>query len=446
MKRLLFFLVLIGVGLTGAAYWYNPASRNSGEEGYSFLPAEYGSLVESVSATGILKPREITLVGSQISGEVVKVYSGADFNQPVEKGQPLIQLDDRLAKQKLEMAKVGVQAANEGVKLAEAAREAAKLQAELLQSLVAQKVELKTKADLAVLKVKEAADQLQAAKLKVQAAEEEQKSAQLGVDLTTVRAPQSGVIIDRNVEFGQLVAPPASAKLFTIASDLSRLQVNAQVAEGDISKVRVGLPATFTVYAYSESNEVFKGQVESIRDLPTSATPSLPGGLAGAGAVFYGTIIDVANRRDPGSKNGKGWMLRPGMTATVEIRRREHENVWKIPAAAVSFVLDEYYYTPQAKQKLAAWQSRPDHDDWKTVWIFKDRKPWPLFVRVGGKNAGGETGINDGQSQEVLEWDPELDPKPSASATARFPRFIIAAPPAHKPGFFESDKLKLKLS
>jgi len=65
---------------------------------------------------------------------------------------------------------------------------------------------------------------------------------------------------------------------------------------------------------------------------------------------------------------------------------------------------------------------------------------------MGGKNAAGETGINDGQSQEVLEWDPELDPKPSASATARFPRFIIAAPPAHKPGFFESDKFKLKLS
>ena len=104
MKRLLLFLVLIGVALTAVAYWYNPGSRNT-EEGYTLAPVEYGTSVESVSATGQLMPREVTAVASQLPGEVVKIYPEADFNRTVEKGQPLVQLDDRMAKQRLESAK-----------------------------------------------------------------------------------------------------------------------------------------------------------------------------------------------------------------------------------------------------------------------------------------------------------------------------------------------------
>ncbi len=75
--------------------------------------------------------------------------------------------------------------------------------------------------------------------------------------------------------------------------------------------------------------------------------------------------------------------------------------------------------------------------------MFREKKPWPIFVRTSGKNAAGEPGINDGQFTEVLEWDPELDPKPSPNVAASVPQVIIAAPPAHKPGLFEGNKLKL---
>ena len=85
VKRLLLFLVLIGVALTAAAYWYNPGLRSTGEEGYTLAPVEYGIIVESVSATGQLLPREVTAVASQLPGEVRKIYPEADLNRNVER-------------------------------------------------------------------------------------------------------------------------------------------------------------------------------------------------------------------------------------------------------------------------------------------------------------------------------------------------------------------------
>jgi HlyD family secretion protein len=439
VKRLLLFLVLIGVALTAAAYWYNPGSRSTGEEGYTLAPVEYGTIVESVSATGQLVPREVNAVASQLPGEVVKIYPEADLNRTVEKGQPLIQLDDRMAKTKLEAAKAAVLAAKADVTRAESARDATQATYDIAKDLFEQKVLEKGKLVQAGFQLAASKDTVRAAKLKVDAVQDDQRLAQLALDLMTIRAPASGRIIEKTVNVGQMAGPTSPVPLFKIASDLGRMQVNAQVAEADISKVRVGLPATFTVQAYSDSNEDFHGKVESIREMPTSAAPSVV--AAAGGAVFYGTIIDVTNRRLPGSKDE--WMLRPGMTATVDIRRRQHDNVWKVPAAAAGFQLDEYFQTPQAKQKLAELQKRQDRDDWKWVWVFKDKKPWPIFVRTGGKNAAGESGIADGQSYEVLEWDPQLEPTPSANKPASVPQVIIAAPPAHKPGFFESNKLKL---
>jgi HlyD family secretion protein len=439
VKRLLLFLVLLGVVLTAAAYWYNPGSRGTGEEGYTLAPVEYGTIIESVSATGQLVPREVTAVASQLPGEVAKIYPEADLNRTVAKGQPLIQLDDRMAKQKLEAAKAAVQAAKADVSRAESARDAAQAGYDIAKDLYKVEVLEKGKLVQARFQLAAAKEAVRAAKLKVDAVQDEQRVAQLAVDLMTIRAPATGRIIDKTVKGGQMAGPASPMPLFMIASDLGRMQVNAQVAEADIGKVRVGLRATFTVQAYSDSNEVFQGEVESIREMPTTIAPSAV--ASAGGAVFYGTIIDVTNRRLPGSKDE--WMLKPGMTATVEIRRRQHNDVWKVPAAAAGFQLDEYFQTPQAKQKLNELQKRADRDDWKWVWVFKDKKPWPIFVRTGGKNASGETGIADSQSYEVLEWDPQLEPQPSANNPASIPQVIIAAPPAHKPGLLESNKLKL---
>jgi hypothetical protein len=223
---------------------------------------------------------------------------------------------------------------------------------------------------------------------------------------------------------GQLIGPPASAQLFTLATPLERMHVHAQVSENDIGKVRQGLAARFTVYAYTEDEARFAGKVLEIRQ-PTNVH----------GAVFYDTVIDVANQRDPKTKE---WRLRPGMTAAVDIILRKHSQVWKVPTAALSLQLDETYQSEAARAKLAQWQGRKDHDDWKPVWILDPQgKPWPIFIRIGGRNASGETGIEDGQLAEVLEWEPQGDVKPDPTNRATYPQVITAAPAVRKRGFIE---------
>ncbi len=447
LLALLIIVILLIVG--GVYYWGNPAGHTGiPEEGYSFARVERGTLVEAVNATGPLQPRQVAAVGSALTGKVIKVYADADYGRWVEKDQPLVELDKRLAENDLRQAQVAVRLAQENVQLAESQRRAAQTAynraRQMLKDALAQRSdEIKAEATF------HAADKsVDLAKIKVEEAQVALSKAQLGLDLTTVHAPISGVIIDKKVVQGQLIAPPASAHLFTVAQDLARMQVHAQVQEGDIDKVRPGLPATVTVNAYADTEETFQGRVEQIRPMPTSLPGAGPGGVSLQGAVYYPVIIDVLNRRQPGAKadgkEARGWMLLPGMTAAAEIRRREHKDVWKVPSAAVNFQMDEHFVTQAAKDKLAEWDRRKDRDQWRPVWILKDKKPWPIFVRIGGRRPDGQTGIHvEGQFYEGLEWDPELAPTPNPKDPNTYPNLIISTPPATKPGLFDRPALKI---
>jgi HlyD family secretion protein len=433
VKKLLVLLVLIGAILVGVAYWMNYSTRSNGEGQFTTASVERGGLAEVVNATGILQPEEITAVGSPLSGEVVEICDAADFNKFVKKGQELLKLDDRMAKLKQSHAEVGVELAEADVTRAQASLNAAQVAqtdaAERFNKNLLKKPELdQAKTALAVAEAG-----LDAAKVRVKEAQEALKLANLGVELTVVRAPTSGWIIDKKVIRGQLIAPPVCAQLFTIASDLKWLHLNAQVPEGDSSRVRPGLKATFTVYAYTDADDTFQGTVEQVRPMATNVQ----------GAVFYSTIIKVANREIIQSNGVQTWMLKPGMTANVDIQRRRHDDTWKMPNAALTFPLDEHYQTPEAKAKLEKWQSQKSGPDWVHVWVLRNKKPWPLFVRIGGKNAAGDTGIKDGQFTEILEWEPEFEPKADPKTPATFPQVIIAAPPVTKPGIFDKPSLKL---
>jgi HlyD family secretion protein len=137
-------------------------------------------------------------------------------------------------------------------------------------------------------------------------------------------------VLERKVVLGQMVAPPASAQLFTLATDLADMQVHTQVAESDVARVRQGLKATFTVSAYTDTDVTFGGDVVQRRPMPANVL----------GAVFYDTVIDTANTIDPATGE---WRLLPGMTAAVDIIVREHHHVWKVPTTALSFQLDEHF-------------------------------------------------------------------------------------------------------
>jgi HlyD family secretion protein len=438
VKKLLLILVLLGTVLVVGTYWLNHArSGHNGEEGFTLASAEWGSIAETISATGLVQPQEVIAVGSELSGRVVEIFPRAKINDEVREGEPLLKLDDRLAQLKLDQARTAVQLAETDVQRAEAARDAAQLRVRKLRELLEKEVGYQKDLDEAQIQLRVAETAIREAQLKVEQARLAQRQAQVGVDLTIVRAtagantatePSAGnrsfTIIDRKVFPGQLIAPPVSAQLFTLASPLGQMHVHAQVSENDVGKVRQGLPATFTVYAYTEEEARFDGQILEIRQPSTVH-----------GAVFYDTIIDAANKRDP--KTGE-WQLRPGMTAAVDIILRKHSRVWKVPTAALSLQLDEHYQTEAARAKLVEWQSHSNYDDWKPVWMLDSQgKPWPIFVRIGGHNAAGETGIEDGQYDEVLEWDPQLEPKPDPKDRATYPPLLTGAPPARKRGYIE---------
>jgi HlyD family secretion protein len=434
VKKLLVLLVLICVVLAGGAYWLKHAQSGSADEGFTFARVEFGSMTEAVSTTGTVQPREVVLVGSELSGAVVYIYPGAEVGKEVLEGQPLIELEKKPALIKLTQAKTSKELAEKSVSMATARSDAAELKAKKLRDLVQKAVGQQRDLDEAEMELKAAKAAVGVAQAKIQEAQDAVDAAQYGLDLTTVRAGR-GIkdqtssakkhywIIKREVYLGQLVAPPASAQLFRLASDLAQMQVHALVSENDIGKMRPGLEASFTVYAYPE--EHFSGKVGNLGLSDTTIH----------GAVSYDTVIDVVNRRDPKTQE---WMLRPGMTAAVDVILREHADVWKMPTAALSFQLDEHYQTEASKAKLARWQTRPDQGQWKVVWIMDDQgKPWPILVRLGGKNAAGETGIDDTDFSEVLEWDPELAVKPSPNEQTTYPHVITGAPPARKGSLFD---------
>ena len=233
-------------------------------------------------------------------------------------------------------------------------------------------------------------------------------------------------ILDRQVRLGQFVAPQGPP-LFLVASDLKDMEIHAEVTEADIGKVRVGLPASFSVQSYTDKDVFFKGLVKEIR----------PQGVNAKGAVYYVAVINVANEKDPISGE---WRLRPGMTASIDIVRRQHKNVWSIPVSALNFQMDDAYLSEAVRTRIAQWKERSDGRLWQTIWTWdaESRTPQPIFVRLVNKD--GEPGLKENEFSEILEWEPGRQPQPGDTM-----HIIIGTPPARPRGFFDQP-LNLKVS
>jgi HlyD family secretion protein len=453
MKKLLVFLVMFGIAAAGAAYWIS-SGRNGSDEGYSFESVKFGTMTDVVNATGIVKPKQIFLVFCKTPGTVEEIIG--KVGQKVEKGQPLFKVNPEMAKLTLERAKAAKN-------MRTALRESAKAGLEYQNKIMAtgsvsitkeRELEVQTKYDAAVAGEAEADSAL--------------KQAELAMDWTTVKAPISGIIIDKNLYLGQPVGPSptmggggggSSSGLgqsglggpsagastssllgiselrvpFIIASDLGDLEVYAQISQGDIGRVKAGLKAQFTVDAFPE--KPFVGEITDINLMPVSVP----------GATFYPAVINVRNDKADGD-----WILRPGMSVNVDITCDVHTNVWKLPSAATSLPpFDPRQITQAAQEKLDTRKNlKPPHDEWVVVWEMRDKKPWPIFVRVGGKRDDGKPGIKESNSNyiEVLEWDSTPSEKEWVSKLDRnnektYPQLIIAAPQP-KPSIFEG-KIKI---
>jgi HlyD family secretion protein len=299
----LVLLVLAAAGI-GGGYWYYSHRDNSTPE-YQTTVITRGDLTQAVTATGQLNPVTNVTVGSQISGNIQKLY--ADFNTPVKSGQVVAELDAATYKAAVAMAEGDL--ANTKANL-----ELNKVEAGRATELLKNKLISQSDYD-------KAAATLHQSEAQVMMKEASLQRARVDLSRCTIYAPVDGIVISRNVDVGQTVAASMSAPtLFVIANDLTRMQIDANVAEADIGSIEEGQNVSFTVDAFLDRK--FSGRVKQIRNAPTTVQ----------NVVTYDVVIEVSN---PELK------LRPGMTANASIITAERSGALKIPNAALRFRLPE---------------------------------------------------------------------------------------------------------
>lgn len=286
--------------LAVAAYAFFKKDSNTQIE-WRTAKIEKGNLSITVNATGSLEADTTVDVGTQVSGTISQIF--VDYNSKVKKGEVVAMIDTTNLVASLDNARAGLQSADAQLNLAKQNFDRTKV-------LYDSKQVAKATYDQDLANYKTALSNLAVAKARVTA-------AQISLNYATITAPIGGVVISRNVNVGQTVAASFNTPtLFTIANDLTKMQVQASIDEADIGQIKKGQSVEFTVDAYP--NDVFKGKVRQIRLEP----------VVTSGVVTYTVIIDVSN---PDLK------LLPGMTANITVLVKEHKDINKVPAMALQF-------------------------------------------------------------------------------------------------------------
>jgi HlyD family secretion protein len=375
-------LVAAGVGI-----WRWRAGSARPRFQFDTAKVERGKIVAKVTATGTLSAIVTVQVGSQVSGRIAALH--ADFNSPVRKGQVIAKIDPQLFQAAVDQARANLAAAQGNLAKAHAQAVDAHRQYARQKELAARKLNAQADLDTAQANADVADAQVKAAEGSVAQARAALHQAEVNLAYTDIVSPTNGTVISRSVDVGQTVAASLQAPtIFVIAEDLAKMQVDTNVAEADVGRLRPGMSATFSVDAYP--SEIFRGVVRQIRNAPQTVQ----------NVVTYDAVIDVAN---PELK------LKPGMTANVTFIYAEKEDVLRVPNAALRF-------RPPPALLAAGNASAPgrpgspgasgppgpragtEAPDRRTVWTLAQETPAPVRIRVG---------ISDGTFTEVVEG--ELD-------------------------------------
>jgi len=302
MKKLLLLLILLGAA--GGGWWILKNQKPTAPE-YLTDTVQKGDITQIVTATGTLKPVINVTVGCQISGTIEQLF--ADFNSTVKEGDVIAKLDPATYNAIVRQAEGELANAKATLELAETT---AKRKEELVKQNAATQAELDT-----------AVAGLHQAQAGVIIREGALQKAQVDLSRCTIYSPIDGTVISRSVDVGQTVAASLSApNLFTIANDMTSMQIEASVSEADIGTVVEGQNVEFTVDAFPYSP--FTGVVEQIRNSPVTVQS----------VVTYSVLVRVKN---PELK------LKPGMTANVSITVAQRKDILRVPNAALRFRLPE---------------------------------------------------------------------------------------------------------
>lgn len=357
--------------------------RNGGAANYQTATITRGPITQAVTATGTLNPVVNVQVGSQVSGNIAKLL--VDFNSQVKAGQVVAQIDPALFQATVTQAEGDL--AN-----AQAALELAKVNAKRTQDLFAKKTSSEADVDQAMATLHQAE-----ANVKIKQGALDKAKADL--DHCTITSPIDGVVISRNVDVGQTVAASLQAPvIFVIANDLTKMQIDANVAEADVGVVKFDQNVDFTVDAFPM--QTFQGKVVQVRNAPITVQ----------NVVTYDTVIGVGN---PDLK------LKPGMTANVAIIIAHKDDVLQIKNAALRYRPPDA--TPVETKRTST--SRPgrlggggsvvgrEGRAERTVYVLPSGGSRPKAVQI-------KTGISDGTTTEVIEGLKEGDRVVTAELTS----------------------------
>ncbi len=355
---IIIIIVIVVIIATGTVYSIWKSQKDTKIDWVTVKPSK-GNIQILVTATGIVNAVQTVLVGTQVSGVISKIF--VDYNNTVKKGQVIALLDTRSLR----------------VSLDEASANLLKTQAQLTQIkaeydrneiLYEKGLISKNDIDLQLANYK-------AAESTVRAAEGEISKARINLDLATIRAPIDGIVISRNVDVGQTVAASfTTPTLFTIANDLKKMQLQANVDEADIGQIQNGQSAFFSVDAYPDVT--FTGVVQQIRLQPITTN----------NVVSYAVMIEASN---------DDLKLVPGMNANISIIVQESKDVIKIPVSAL-------YFSPGQVQKgLDSIAVQKQRDSLGTlgqsmVFVLNNGSVAPVTI---------QTGLSDGIKIEVKTGD-----------------------------------------
>ena len=313
MKRATTVLLLIAaIGAGAGAFYYR---HNGNEVQVNTSSVSRGEIVDTVGATGTLQAVVTVQVGSQVSGTIS--WLGADFNSIVKKGQVIARLEPSLFEAEVAQAKANLIKSQADVEHNKVALTDAQQKYARTKELAARNLLPQSDLDAAKIAVDSAAAMLRSSEATVEQAKATLNQNQVNLEHSIIEAPIDGIVTQRSVDVGQTVAASMQAPtLFIIAADLTKMQVNANIDEADVGRIRPHQHVTFRVDAYP--TDVFEGTVAQIRLQPVVVQ----------NVTTYGTVIDVPNAE---------LKLKPGMTANVKVEIARKSDTLRIPNTALRF-------------------------------------------------------------------------------------------------------------
>jgi HlyD family secretion protein len=317
VKRWIPRIIALAIIAGGVAFLLIKKPWASGDDKITFqtVSVTKGNIAAQVTANGTLSARTTVQVGAQVTGRVIEL--DADFNSQVKKGQIIAKLDDSLLRAQIEQATAAYELAVANEKKAEVALMDGERQLKRQQSLKDQALIAGATVETYEVTRDTAKAAVAAAKASVSQAAANLSQAKTNLGYATIYSPIDGVVLTRSYDIGQTVQSSFSAPtLFTIAADLSVMQIDTSVSESDVGALKEGMKANFTVDAFP--GKTFEGTVRQVRNSPTTTQ----------GVVTYDAVIDV---------NNEDHSLRPGMTANVTFVLQQVADVIKIPNAALRF-------------------------------------------------------------------------------------------------------------